>query len=338
MAKCTAGLLGLVNLFLLCSPAIAENKAVILAYHHIATDTPASTTIAPDVFEQHLDLLEANQFNVWPLTRVLEALDNNESVPPRTVAMTFDDGYKSVYTTVWPSLTKRDLPFTVFVTTGAVDQEMPAYMSWSNLKELAQAGVDLGNHGAAHVHAHDVSRETFRGDLRRAQTRLIAQTGATPRVYAYPYGEFNRELGQIVRVDGLYGVGQQSGVVGNNANFSSAPRFPISPNYADVDSFMLRINAYPLEFEVIEPESRLRRANEPNPRLVVESLNATYSAESLNCFSSTGQALKKSVLSATRFAIRAPGKIGRGRSKYTCTARVPGMDAFAWYSHLWIAR
>jgi hypothetical protein len=141
-----------------------------------------------------------------------------------------------------------------------------------------------------------------------------------------------------VRTQDLFGVGQQSGVAGRRVNLGTVPRFPISPNYSSPDAFSLRVNAYSLEVAVLEPESRLVRAGDANPRLVMESLNPAYPPSALNCFSNTGRPLEKTVISDTRFAIVSPGNLKPGRSKYTCTARVPGNNAYAWYSHLWIAR
>ena len=325
-------------LLLLSAAVVAEDKAVILAYHHIATDTPTSTSIAPDVFAQHLDYLDSNGFNVWPLVQILDALADNEPLPPRTVALTFDDAYESVYTTAWPALKLRNYPFTVFVATDPIDQHLSPYMSWSQLRELAEAGVAMGNHGAAHIHPHNVTYAEFRDDIEQAQERLKSETGVTPRVYAYPYGEFDDELSQIVRTQDLFGVGQQSGVAGSRVNLGTVPRFPISPNYSSPDAFSLRVNAYPLDVTILEPESRLVGAGDPNPQLVMESLDPDYPPSALNCFSNTGQALEKTVISDTRLAIVSTGNLKRGRSKYTCTARVPGSNAYAWYSHLWIAR
>jgi hypothetical protein len=51
---------------LLIPTSQADDHAVALIYHHVNVDTPALTSVTPDVFEQHLNYLAEHQFNVWP--------------------------------------------------------------------------------------------------------------------------------------------------------------------------------------------------------------------------------------------------------------------------------
>ncbi len=333
MTKC----IGL--LVLACSlwplPLAASDQAVVLVYHHVSKTTPASTSVTPAEFERHLNYLADNQFNVMSLRRIFEMMDAGEALPEKTVAMTFDDAYASVYSAAWPALAGRGWSFTVFVATDALDRGFSPYMTWAQLAELARAGVDIGNHGAAHEHPHDMTRPAFRADLRQAQQRISAETGVTPSLYAYPYGEYDVDLERIVAEEALYGVGQQSGVA-TPQNLTSAPRFPISSRYADHESFSLRVHARALRVAVEAPATRLRASGERQPRLVLRSL--ATSPERIHCFTAAGETLTKDMLGPMRFAVRAPGDIARGRSKYTCTARVDGEASYAWFSHLWIAR
>src|SRR5690625_7044832 len=50
-----------------------EPHAVVLLYHHVDDSTPASTSVSPQVFEQHLDWLEEHDYEVWPLERLVYA-------------------------------------------------------------------------------------------------------------------------------------------------------------------------------------------------------------------------------------------------------------------------
>jgi peptidoglycan/xylan/chitin deacetylase (PgdA/CDA1 family) len=336
MRKGLRPLIAVMSLCMLTTCAAADGKAVILVYHHVATDTPASTSVSPDQFERHLAYLEEHDFTVWPLSRVLDALAENQPVPARTVALTFDDAYESVRSTAWPALRRRGWPFAVFVTSDPVDLGRSPYMTWPELSELAQAGVEIGIHGATHHHPHDMTRDEFRADLNKAQARIVAMAGTAPRVYAYPYGEFDATLERIVHEEGLFGVGQQSGVASMHSNLTSVPRFPISTRFAGMNDFALRVNARPLRVNVIEPESRIRRTGERNPRLVLESHE--YAPEVVSCFANTGVPVTVTLIDDSRFAVQADGEISSGRSKYTCTAPSADGKSYAWYSHLWIAR
>src|SRR5690625_7958373 len=74
-----------------------EPHAVVLLYHHVDDSTPASTSVSPEGFEQHLDWLEEHDYEVWPLERLVYAfVDGAEETPNRVAAITFADGCGSV--------------------------------------------------------------------------------------------------------------------------------------------------------------------------------------------------------------------------------------------------
>lgn len=82
--------------------AQAGKSATILMYHNVSDVTPPTTSVTPAVFKQHMQHLADNKFNVWPLFKILLHLANGKYVPPKTVALTFDDAYRSVYDEAFP--------------------------------------------------------------------------------------------------------------------------------------------------------------------------------------------------------------------------------------------
>jgi peptidoglycan/xylan/chitin deacetylase (PgdA/CDA1 family) len=131
---------------------MADDHAVVLVYHHVSETTPTLTSITPAAFESHLDYLQENNFNLWPLARILATLRKGEPLPHNTVAITFDDAYQSVYSEAFPRLRKRNCPFTLFVSSEAVDRGYDNYLDWAQLRELANSGAELGNHSHSHAH------------------------------------------------------------------------------------------------------------------------------------------------------------------------------------------
>ena len=107
----------LLFLALAAGAARADDHAVILIYHHVADDTPASTSVTPERFAAHLDYLGDNDFNVMPLMDLLDAIRDEKPLPENSVAITFDDAYRSVYTIARPMLDARGWPYAVFVST-----------------------------------------------------------------------------------------------------------------------------------------------------------------------------------------------------------------------------
>ena len=129
------------------SPApTPETVASVLMYHRVGNADHPSTNVTEAQFRAHLDYLETEGFNVVPLARVVEALEANRPLPPRTVAITFDDGYRSVGETAHPMLEARGFPYTVFVNTEPVNAGQAGHMSWERMRGLAAQGVRFANH------------------------------------------------------------------------------------------------------------------------------------------------------------------------------------------------
>ena len=129
---------------------VVDSNGVILLYHHVATDSPPSTSISPEDFRGHLDYLRDNDFNVIPLDRLIEGLQNKEILPDKAVAITFDDGYISIYETAFPMLQSYNFPFTLFLSTGPIDRQQTNYINWEQIKEMSDAGVIIANHMVEH--------------------------------------------------------------------------------------------------------------------------------------------------------------------------------------------
>ncbi|MFP3386390.1 polysaccharide deacetylase family protein, partial [Tritonibacter sp. SIMBA_163] len=85
-------------------------------------------------------------------------IDAGKPLPPRTVAITIDDAYLSVYETAWPLLRKHDLPFALFVATDPVDRGIPGYMDWDQIRELEAGGVEIGSQAVTHPHMPGLSQ------------------------------------------------------------------------------------------------------------------------------------------------------------------------------------
>ena len=325
----------------------SDGRAVILVYHHIGTTTPASTSVTPERFASHLDLLAAGGYRVVPLADVVEALRSGKALPDRAVVLTFDDAYRSVYTEAFPRLRHRGWPFTVFVNTDAVDGRHANTMNWNQLREIEDGGGTAGNHSRTHDHLvrrrDGETREQWRrrvgDDIVWARRRLEAELAAPLDMFAYPYGEFTAELEALVRGLGLAAVGQQSGPVGAGTDTVRIPRFPMATGYDDPANLAEKLRTRALRVEVVAPRGRVLPARGGPPALTLRVLSRGFAPDSLTCFA-TGQGRAGVVwLDRQRreVQVRAVAPLPPDRSKYTCTAPVAGRPgAYFWFSHLWL--
>jgi peptidoglycan/xylan/chitin deacetylase (PgdA/CDA1 family) len=324
---------------------IAADGAVILMYHHVATDTPPSTSVTPERFEAHLRYLERNDFNVAPLRDVLEALEAGRALPDRTVVITFDDGYTSVLEEAIPRLRRRGWPYTVFVSTQYVDGGYGGYLDWEGLKDLTRNGATVGNH--TRTHAHLVrrlpdERETgwnarVREEIASAAERIESELGAGAiDVLAYPYGEYDDAVVAIVEDLGLYGLGQHSGAAGSTTPLSTVPRYPLAAGFDSDDDFALRVKSRALPAAAIGDVPRILDRPGLKPRLRLALGEADYRVDQLACYATAQGRMSLSTLDEDphRIEIVPVEGLRAGRTKFNCTApsaSEPGV--YYWFSH-----
>ncbi|MEH6556906.1 MAG: polysaccharide deacetylase family protein [Oceanicoccus sp.] len=323
------------------------NHAVILLYHHVDNKSPDITSISPDMFSQQLAYLADNHFQVWPLEKIVNALQIKKPLPDKVVAITFDDSYQSVYENAYPLIKKYGWPFTIFVSTNAIDQGYNHQTSWQQLQIMASNGASIGNHSATHTHLLKRSnsetlpqwQQRITSDIERAEQRIVEKIGYSRKMFAYPYGEYNRDLTELVDQLGYTGFGQHSGAVGELSGFLTIPRFPFSGRFTRLEDFALKLMTLPFPIkEVVAADAPLdHRHSKPTLTLKWESPPPAFA--SLQCFGSNQGKLTVTLSTHNQAVITPNEDIPVGRSRYNCTASMTDNDnseRFYWYSQPWI--
>lgn len=332
------------------TPALANTDyhGVILVYHHIAEDTPAVTSISPKDFEAQLRLLETHQFQVWPLQQLVSAMQEQRPIPDKVVALTFDDNYRSVYEQAFPRLKQRGWPFTIFVSTDAVDKNINMQSSWEQMREMAANGATIANHTASHAHllqrTADESdaawRQRIKRDVEKAQRRIKEEIGQESTLFAYPYGEFNPSLASWIAELGYIGIGQQSGPVSSLDISGAIPRFPFAGNYTDLDDFALKLLTVPMPLQSTEFIPGPLSFENTRPTLTLSLSPGDYDPRRLRCYGSGQGLLRLQWQDQWRVAVIPEKDIPVGRSKFNCTQpgkqRSGSVLRYHWFSHTWL--
>ena len=168
----------------------------VLAFHAVE-DGPAPLCISPSTFESMMLALRDAGATALTSGDVAAALRGGTPLPPRAVALTFDDGYTSVHTEALPVLQKLGWPATIFPVTSALGQRNRwdsgaagelQIMSESALLELASAGWEIGGHTHTHPDLRTVDDEAIEADLECADLAVAELVGHPPTSFAYPYG------------------------------------------------------------------------------------------------------------------------------------------------------
>ena len=306
------------------SVALAENSAVVLMYHRFGEGKYPSTNITIAQFEAHIRELKSGAYTVLPVPRIIEALRLGTPLPERTVGLTIDDAYLSVYTEAWPRLKAAGLPFTLFVATQPLDRKHPDYMTWDNLREMAGAGVTIGHQTASHLHMAKASAERNSRDIARADGRFRANLRMRPKLFAYPYGEAGLAVQKLVRgADFAAAFGQHSGAIGGTDDLYYLPRFAMNEKYGDLARFRLVANTLALPVTDMVPADTLITGLNP-PAIGFTVIGNVKGLHRLTCFASHEGRATVERLGTTRIEVRLKTPFPKGRTRLNCT--MPAKD------------
>ncbi len=166
----------------------------IVTFHSV-DDAKHVLSYSPALFEYLLKYLHAKKIPVVGLDQLL----SNHHLPG--VALTFDDGMKSVYENALPILKKFNAGATVYISTDLIGSEnlWPAsgqvgqyeMMGWDEVINLHEAGIEIGAHTCSHPDMRTLNGERVEQECSDANKILLQQTGCKPSHFAYPFGYHN---------------------------------------------------------------------------------------------------------------------------------------------------
>jgi peptidoglycan/xylan/chitin deacetylase (PgdA/CDA1 family) len=178
-------------------------------YHEVVAGTPEEIhAVSVKQFTEQMAWL-ADHGYVGLSLEMWWALRENNTVPARTVVLTFDDGYRDNYTHALPILLAYAYRATVFITTefiGKTSAWRPGklgkapLLSIVDLREIARAGLHIGSHTTRHRALTACTQQEVRETLSRSQEQILTYTGYTPISLAYPYSEYDAQI-QVIAQD-----------------------------------------------------------------------------------------------------------------------------------------
>ena len=179
---------------------------MILAYHAI-DDWDEGLSVPLDQFRRHLDWIEASRISVVSVGRGPYPPPGH----PPVIAITFDDGYRSVAEAAWPELRSRHWPATVYVVTDYLAGGR--YFDWDRgaraklidlglLKELAEDGMGVGSHSSSHRYLPALPDVAAKREIQDSRRYLEDAVGREITAFAYPTGGWNARIRRTVAASG----------------------------------------------------------------------------------------------------------------------------------------
>jgi peptidoglycan/xylan/chitin deacetylase (PgdA/CDA1 family) len=191
------------------------SDVLVLCYHAVSERWPSSLAVTPQALEEQLTSLVRRGYRGATFEQAVTA-----PLAPRTVAVTFDDAYRSVLELALPILERLRLPGSIYVPTDWVGREEPMTwpgieewaggphagelrcLDWDGLRTLADAGWEVGSHTRTHPRLTTLADAALTEELAASGAAVEAGIGRPCTTIAYPYGDVDARVVRAAREAG----------------------------------------------------------------------------------------------------------------------------------------
>lgn len=208
-------------------PTNVGKRVPILCYHGIL-DVPwgiSNLFVRVSDFEEQMKYL--SEAGYTPIFASEIASANNYEKP---IIITFDDGYKDVYTNAFPILQKYNIKANLYMISGWLGGDV--YMTAEMTKEMSNSPlIEIGSHTVSHKPLANLSVTEIEYELSESKRTLETLLGKEMKVIAYPTGSFDSRVIEIARKYYQYGLSTIDGKENpNNLNTYSLRRIYVNRN------------------------------------------------------------------------------------------------------------
>lgn len=197
---------------------------LVLCYHGVSPSWPSPLAVTPEQLELQLSHLQARGY---------EGAAFHDAIhdPPaeRTLAVTFDDAYRSVFERAAPILDRHGIPGTVFAPVSFIGLEGPMSwegveawqegahreemvpMSWAQLAELADRGWEVGSHTRTHARLQRLDAEALEEELESSRLQCEHHLARPCRSLAFPFGDHDLRVRRAAAAAGYTSAGALAG-------------------------------------------------------------------------------------------------------------------------------
>lgn len=212
----------------------------ILVYHGFSS-APAKTKtiVSRQKFVEQMQYLKDNDYHVVSMDDFFDFLEFKKELPTKSVVLTVDDGWCSLYEIGFPVFKQYGYPVTLFLYTDLVHDK--TCLSWDQVREMKQNGFAVGSHSKTHRSLNGPNEdENFDQFFAAVQQEVNAvekltdkHLGITPRYFAYPYGASSELLIAFLKKKGYRGAFKVS--PGSNPFYMDRFQIRRSVIYGDYD-------------------------------------------------------------------------------------------------------
>jgi peptidoglycan/xylan/chitin deacetylase (PgdA/CDA1 family) len=222
-----------------CDNTVTE-RLPIFAYRRISPD--GLNAVSPQIFEQQLQLLKENGFYSGSLEDWQSAIASRTPLPGKAVLLTFDGGYCDFFNYAFPLLKRFDFTATVFLVAESIgktnswekaDSEEVQLMGWPEIRQLRDAGIELGSMSATYQPLTALSATEIVREGAKSRAILERGLGISVKSFAYPYGRVDKIVEHSIGAIGYtFGVSYGSEFSSFDDSLLSLPRIQVTAENA----------------------------------------------------------------------------------------------------------
>ncbi len=241
----------------------------ILVYHRVADERHESVSTSVKNFSRQISFL-SKYFSIITMERLINSIKNREPLPLNSIVITFDDGYKDVFTNGYPILKMYNIPAMVFITTDFIEGKSLHYaphlnplpgeerrqedmMSWEDILEMSDNNISIGSHSVSHPKLSLIGDDEVEIEVKKSKDIIQRHIKRDITCFSYPYGGryfFNERIKEMLKRNGyqcacstIYGINDL------NSDLFELKRIPVE-YYEDETIFMIKV------FGLLNPVAR----------------------------------------------------------------------------------
>jgi peptidoglycan/xylan/chitin deacetylase (PgdA/CDA1 family) len=178
----------------------APRGVLVLEYHHVCDDVDEegwSYAVPVAEFKEQLDYLQAQGYTTISMQDFVRAKKGKQELPEKPVILTFDDGYEDNYTVLLPMLEERGMKATVYMVTNSIGRK--GYLSWNQLRDMQNRGIELGSHTANHQPLTTLDREKQAEEMKLSKLLMEWNGLKTIFTFSYPNGDYDEGMPELLK-------------------------------------------------------------------------------------------------------------------------------------------
>jgi peptidoglycan/xylan/chitin deacetylase (PgdA/CDA1 family) len=187
-------------------------RVPILYYHRVAEDISPEQGVSPITFRSQIDYLRKRKFQSIGFDDLVDYFRTGRPLPAKAMIITFDDGYLDTFTQAYPILKTAGFTATTFMVSGYIGgwsdweggQTLRApLMNREQILTMASQGFQFGAHTRNHKKLIAIGLDEAEKEIRTGRKDLEALLQKSVESFAYPYGDFNDQIIELVKICGF---------------------------------------------------------------------------------------------------------------------------------------